>query len=125
MINNDRIVPITAIDLISIYALILKAGNVVSEVKNPTTTDGHYEITWTTSNGPSAIICTEPVSSVNYTSSAGNIKLYFVAAHDFKGITRNGVPMTGHNGTILPDGKTLWLIEPTGSTDYTVSKYGY
>ena len=44
MINTDRIVPVMAIDLLSLYGLILKVAGTTLTVADATDTDGNFEL---------------------------------------------------------------------------------
>ena len=62
MINSDRIVPVTAIDLISLYGLILKAAGITLTAIDAKTTDGQFEVT----AAANALIASEPVQSMEH-----------------------------------------------------------
>ena len=42
MINNDRIIPVTATDLITLYGLILKVGSINVTALEATDTKGNF-----------------------------------------------------------------------------------
>lgn len=105
MINTDRIVPVTAIDLISLYALILKLGTGNDfDVLTASTTDGQFEVI----EADNDMIANEPVQSLDFGESVTQADVYFVAAYDYSGFTINGAAVTTTGVTVNPDGRTLY-----------------
>lgn len=108
MINNERIVPVTQIDLISLYGLILK----LAESTAPTALDA------TTSNGQFTVseagtyIASEPVQTLNFTAASGTV--YFVPAYDYSGFTVNGAAVTPTGDEVLADDRTLYKAVLSG-----------
>lgn len=117
MINNDRIVPVTAIDLISLYGLIIGQGATLSAV-NAETVDGQFVI----ESAANALIASEPVSKCNFKVDAAT--LYFVPAYDFAGFDLNGVAPTMAGADIVADGKTLYSATLATGT-ITIAKIGF
>lgn len=102
MINTDRIVPVTTIDLITLYATILKASSVTLtavEATNP----AQFEI----ESAANALICNEPVAFCDIASSISSATIYFVPAYDYNGFTVGGEAVTT-TGTVVADGRTLY-----------------
>lgn len=117
MINNDRIVPVTAIDLISLYGLIIGQGATLSAV-NAETVDGKFVI----SSAPNALIASEPVSLCDFTVDAAT--LYFVPAYDYAGFELNGVATATTGAEVKADGKSLYSATlATGVI--TIAKIGF
>lgn len=102
MINNDRIVPVTATDLISLYGVILSAARKTLTVANATN-PGEFEITATGDQ-----IASEPIATCDFASSATSANLYFVPAYDYTGFTVAGEPVVA-TGDVVADGRTLYL----------------
>ena len=105
MINNDRIVPVQATDLISLYGMILKAAN-VSVTKLVAEEIGKFQIK--TDNA--TLLADEPVVTIDYdktASGADNGTVYFVPAFDYVGFTVDGVAVTP-TGDVVADGCTLY-----------------
>lgn len=119
MINSDRIVPVTAIDLISLYGLILKAASVTLTAVNAKTVDGQFEVT----SAANALIASEPVKSLDIASGITSATIYFVPAYDFKGFTVNSAAATT-SGTVTADGKTLYTATLATGT-ITFAKVGF
>lgn len=120
MINTDRIVPVTAVDLISLYGLILKVGSVAVTALDAATENGQFSVT--SASGP--LLASEPVQSLDLATAVTSASIYFVAAYDFAGFSINGVAQTTTGATINPDGRTLYLATLADST-ITISKVGF
>jgi len=110
MINNDRIVPITAIDLISMYATIFKlshVGNNIDVIK-ANDTNGNFTINKPNMTGGNKML-NEPARSIDFTGASGSADFYFIPAYNYQGITKDGeVVEAGKN--IIGDGKTLYRV---------------
>lgn len=119
MINNDRIVPITAVDLITMYGLILKQTNVTLAKVDASTTDGQFEI----AEAATPLIAAEPVKTLDFGENVTSATLYFVPAYDFAGFTLNGVATTP-TGDVDPDGRTLYK-GVLASNAITITKVGF
>lgn len=121
MINNERIVPITAIDLISMYGLILKAAAAAASGTAPTalaatTVDGQFSVA-----EAGTYIASEPVQKLNFTAASGTV--YFVPAYDYSGFSVNGTAVVP-TGNVLADARTLYkAVLDTGAI--TITKVGF
>lgn len=120
MINNDRIVPVTKTDLISLYAVILKQ----SSMNNSMTAISANNVDGDFSCGEGTHIADQPLKSCDFTAANGVV--YFVPAYDFKGFTKSGVvmPVTDDSDEVLPDGATLYRAMITNVTDVKIQKVG-
>lgn len=122
MINNNRIVPVSALDLISLYGLILKqdtTNNSTLAKVDAVTDNGIFEIT----SASTPLIASEPVKSCDFASAVTSATLYFVPAYDFAGFSLNNVAVVP-TGTIVADGRTLYkAVLATGAI--TVTKCGF
>ena len=120
MINNDRIVPITVIDLISMYGLVLAMSlDSAPTALEAIDTAGDFAVT--TNSG--TYLANEPVASLNFGSSVTAGTVYFVAAYDYKGFTKTGATLTV-TGNVEADGRTLYSA--TLSTNaLTIAKVGF
>ena len=124
MINTDRIVPVTAIDLISLYGLILKqdttnnSGLVALQATNP----GEF----TQATNSAVALAAEPLKSLNFASTATAGTVYFVPSYDYVGFSINGTPETPAEGsaTVEADGRTLYKAV-LSSGDITITKVGF
>ena len=118
MINNDRIVPVTATDLITLYGLILKVGSVNVSALEAKDTDGNFEVT---ANG--TYLASEPVKTMDFATAATSVTAYFVPAYDYKGFSINGTKVEA-TGSVEADGSTLYLATLSGGA-VTVAKVGF
>jgi hypothetical protein len=123
MINNDRIVPITAIDLISIYGIILIAAGIGGGTLpklDAATTNGEFKQTRS-----GTVICSEPVKSFDFDISGGPAEgyVYFIPAYDYSGFTIKGVDATMEGDTVNADGRTLYQARLSNGT-ITIKNYG-
>lgn len=114
MINNDRIVPVTRIDLLSLYGLIIKARGTSVNAINSNDVDGNFT---QTANGTT--FASQPVKSFDFGSSVTSATVYFVPAYDFKGFTKNGAAIT-ETGAVDKDSATLYVATlASGAVTYT------
>ena len=127
MINKDRIVPIQAVDLISMYGLILlqDSSNSGLTALDAVDVDGNFEIT----DGSNPLIASEPVSTCDVDATGSSVSaftMYFVPAYDYAGFTVDGAAATiADNGvTVDADGRTLYkAVLATGTI--TITKVGF
>ena len=120
MINTDRIVPITAVDLISMYGLILQqdSNNAGLAALKAEDAVGNFVV----DDGTNPLIAAEPVASVEIDAEVSAFTLYFVPAYDYAGfkdatIADNGVE-------VAADGRSLYkAVLATGTV--TITKVGF
>lgn len=124
MINTDRIVPVTAVDLISLYGLILKqnsnnSGLVALDATNP----GEFEVA---STAGSVLIADEPVETVDFATGYSAGTVYFVPAYDYVGFSINGTAVTPESDSddVVADGRTLYKAV-LGSGEVTITQVGF
>lgn len=126
MINNNRIVPVQAVDLISLYGLILlqnssNSGLTALEAVNP----GEFKVT----DATNILLAAEPVATLDIDATESSISaatIYFVPAYNFAGFTVDGAAATMGDGSVEvnPDGRTLYkAVLATGAI--TVTKVGF
>lgn len=121
MINNDRIVPITAIDLISMYALILKlAASTAPTALEADDTAGDF----TVSSNSATLLANEPVKSLNFGEDVTASTVYFVPAYDYTGFAINGVNTATTGATVNADGRTLYSATLSSGT-ITIAQVGF
>lgn len=120
MINNDRIVPVTVTDLITLCGTIFKIANKNITPIDAISTDGRFEV----NTAQKSYICTEPVKSIDFTGEAAQDLVYFVPSYDFEGFLQNGEITNDVTGKVVPDGKTLYLANGGASNNITISKFG-
>ena len=124
MINKNRIVPITKVDLISMYGLILMqaSANATLAKVEASTVEGDYSI----SAASTPLIADQPVKSVDFASSLSAATLYFVPAFDYVGFSKNGVAIVPTVPTegVLNDGHTLYKAV-LATNAVTITKVGF
>lgn len=120
MINENRIVPVSAIDLLSLYGLILKQdSNNATLAKVDAVAIGEVDIT----SAATPLICSEPVKHLNIDNAVTSATIYFVAAYDYEGMSIEDVAITP-TGTVSADGVTLYQAVLSSGT-VTVTKVGF
>jgi hypothetical protein len=119
MINANRIVPVMATDLITLYGTIMKlAGTSVTavEAENP----GVFALT----SGSGNLLAAEPVKTLDFGSGVTSAVLYFVPAYDFAGFTVAGAAVTPSGASVAADGCTLYTAT-LSSGAITIAKKGF
>lgn len=120
MINDSRIVPITKVDLISMYGLILlqDSNNSAMTALQASTVDGQF------SCGTGIHLAAQPVKSCDFSGASGT--LYFVPDFDYVGFTKAGAAVTiASNGvTVAADGHSLYKAVLSSNT-VTITKVGF
>ena len=122
MINTDRIVPVTAIDLISLYGLILQVNGAIGEPLEASTTNGEFVVTG--EEDSSDLLANEPVQSLDFAEGVTSAEVYFVAAYDYAGFTINGAAVETTGVTVEPDGRTLYKAT-LASGAITIAQAGF
>lgn len=116
MINNNRIVPVTVTDLISLYSIVLLRTQSDDEPQmlklNAANTNGEFAVDSVSVPG-TAYIAAEPIKKLDISADVtSNFNVYFVPAYDFKGFFHNGTQLPiylyGRPYEIDPDGRTLY-----------------
>lgn len=121
MINNDRIVPITTVDLLTMYGLILTlAADTAPTALAADDTEGDF----TQATNSATVICNEPVKSLNFGASVTAGTVYFVPAYDYSGFLINGTATATEGVTVNPDGRTLYSAT-LASGDITIAQVGF
>lgn len=121
MINNDRIVPITAVDLISMYGLVLAlAADTAPTAIDATNTAGDF----TQSTNSATVLASEPVKTFGFASGVTAGTVYFVPAYDYTGFQINDTATTTTGDTVNADGRTLYKATLSSGT-ITVAKMGF
>lgn len=120
MINTDRIVPVQAVDLISLYGLILLQNSSNADLTAVQATDpGIFEIT----EASDPLIAAEPIETCDFGEDVTAATLYFVPAYNYTGFTLNGVATTP-TGDVEPDGRSLYKAV-LASSAITITKVGF
>ena len=125
MINKDRIVPVQATDLLSLYGLILKmdtTNNSTLAKLDALDVDGAFQV----KSGSAPLLCSQPAETIDIDATASSVSsatIYFVPAYDYKGFTIDGSVVTP-TGSVDADGVTLYkAVLSTGAI--TITKVGF
>jgi len=108
MINNDRIVPIQKMDLLTMIGTVLTLAGTSYAVLASSDIEGAFSVTGTGAAGNK--LANQPVKSLDFASGVTSGTVYFVADYDYAGITVAGAAATIADGsaTVNPDGVTLY-----------------
>lgn len=123
MINTDRIVPVSAVDLISLYGLILlQDSNNSGLAKLSADAIGEFQV----KTNSAKLIASEPVKTIDFDTTASSVTagtVYFVPAYDYKGFSIDGTAVVP-TGSVDADGRTLYkAVLATGAV--TITKVGF
>ena len=123
MINTDRIVPVQAIDLISLYGLILKqdSDNATMEALKATN-PAQFDV----ATNSKIYLADEPVAFCDFNSGVTAGTVYFVPAYDYAGFSVAGAEATIADGSddVVADGRTLYsAVLATG--EVAITKLGF
>ncbi len=123
MINKDRVVSVTATDLITLYGTLLKvvlaqdSGTIAAvEADAP----GVFNLT----SGSGNLLANEPVKSLDFGASVTSAVLYFVADYNFEGFTVAGTKVTPSGADVENDRATLYTAT-LSSGAITIAKVGF
>lgn len=123
MINTDRIVPVTATDLITLYGLILLQASANSGLaKLEADGIGEFQV----KSGSAPLLAAEPVKKIDIDATASSVSaatIYFVPAFDYKGFSIDGADITP-TGDVVADGRTLYKAT-LASGAVTIVKAGF
>ena len=126
MINADRIVPVTATDLISLYGLILEQDSNNSGLAKLAADEiGEFQI----KTNSAKLIASEPAKKIDFDATASSVSagtVYFVPAYDYVGFSIDGVKEEPADGSddVVADGRTLYKAV-LSSGDITITKCGF
>lgn len=119
MINADRIVPVMATDLLTLYGnMFMIAGETVTSLQ--ATSVGVFNLT-TAASGDQ--LAAEPVESLDFAEGVSTATVYFIPALNYQGFTVNGAAATV-TGDVVADGSTLYKAE-LASGEVTITKVGF
>ena len=123
MINKDRIVPITAVDLLSMYGLILLQDSNNSGLAKLAAADG--EGGFAVSTNSQKYIAAEPVNKVTFGAAITACTFYFVAGVNYKGFEKTGATLTvtAPDDGIINDGGLYKGVLSTNAL--TITKAGF
>ena len=119
MLNAKEIVPVQKTDLLTLYGTVLKIANISAEAL--TGENGVYQV----KTNSKVYIADAPVKSLDIDATVSSVTattVYFVAAYDFAGVTKDGTAVT--STAVVPDASTLCKAVLDSGT-VTVSKVGF
>lgn len=118
MINTDRVVAVTKTDLISLYGVIMALAEVSVEALE-SVNPGEFEVETTAKT----YLANEPIATLDFASNVATGTVYFVAAYDYVGFTKDGaeIPVTGD---VNADGASLYKAV-LASNAVTVTQVGF
>lgn len=122
MINANRIVPVQATDLITLYGLILKqdtTNNATLAAVQAANAEGDFAIT----AAATPLICAEPAKTIDIAAAVTSATIYFVPAYDYAGFSLAGVKTTP-TGDVTADGNTLYKAVLADAA-VTITKCGF
>lgn len=105
-INPDRIVPVAATDLLSLYAFIMEQAGKTVNIVGTENANGVFEITEAVTDG----FMSEPVGRVNFGEGVTTSKFTFAPAYDFAGFTAEGEPVE-MEGEVIANPANLYSAE--------------
>lgn len=112
MINNDRIVPVTKTDLITLYGLMLGLHG-TSFTKQTGDIEGNFKLANSASGN---LLCDAPVKTLDFGAASAAV-VYFVAGYDYEEIRVNGTKVSpAGDVTIKKDCTTLYTATLSGGT---------
>lgn len=106
MINNDRIVPVQKIDLLSLYGTILGILGDEYKVLQTTNVLGDFIV----EEDDKLYLANQPVKTLDFADGVESATVYFIPDYAFAGFSINGTA-TEVETEIKPDGVTLYVAE--------------
>ena len=108
MINNDRIVPVQKIDLLTLIGTVLGLNNTSYAVLQTSDTLGDFTVTGTGAAGTK--LANQPVKTLDFASGVTSATVYFVADYNYAGVSIAGTATTPAAGsaTVKADGVSLY-----------------
>ena len=120
MINENRIVPVTATDLLTLYGVMFAlAGTSIDAIESEDVL-GNFEI----ASGSGNVLANEPLRSCEIAEGVSAIVVYFIPTYDYVGFTINGTAATVSGDDVVRDGKTLYSAT-LASGEITIAKVGF
>lgn len=124
MINKDRIIPVQATDLLSLYSVVLKmdSNNATLAKLDALDVNGNFKVT----SGSAPLICSQPVETIDIDATASSVSaatIYFVPAYDYVGFSIDGTAVEV-TGDIEADGASLYVATLSGGS-FSVAKIGF
>lgn len=120
MINKDRVVATTAIDLITLYSRIFAiAGTTVTAI-NAKDPNGEFVVS---ENPANAVLASEPLKSLDFASGATAATVYFAPTYDYEGFKIAGAAVETAGAEVVADHANLYSATLSSGT-VTIAKVG-
>lgn len=119
MINNDRIVPVVRIDLLTLLGTMFKiAGTTIAAAESSAV--GEFTIASASGN----YIANEPLRKLNFASGTSAV-VYFIADYEYDGFYVAGTKVTTTGTAVNADGKTLYTATLSGGNAVAIAQAGF
>lgn len=119
MINNDRIVPVVRIDLLTLLGTMFKiAGTTIAAAESSAV--GEFTIASASGN----YIANEPLRKLNFASGTSAV-VYFIADYEYDGFYVAGTKVTTTGTAVNADGKTLYSATLSGGNAVAIAQAGF
>ena len=119
MVNKDRIVPVMAIDRISLIGEVMTLAGTSYTVIGADNIEGDFSVTGSGSVGNK--LCNQLAKSIDFKTGVTAGVAYFIPGFNFAGFKIAGVAATPTSGTVVADGSTLHTAT-LGSGNITVAQ---
>ena len=119
MININRVVPVQATDLITLYSRIFAIAGTTITAINANGADGDF----TVSSAPNALLCAEPVASLDFAAAVTSATVYFAPAYNYSGFSVAGAAVETAGATVENDPGAFYSATLSGGT-VTIAKIG-
>ena len=120
MINRDRVVATTAIDLITLYTRIFAIAGVTVSAIDAANPNGEFVVSEDPTN---AVIASEPVKSLDFAAGATAAVVYFAPTYDYEGFKIAGAAVEASGDEVVADHANLYKATlATGAV--TIEKVG-
>ena len=116
MINKERIVPVSRVDLLTLVGMILNLIGTSYTVLKSKNIVGDFSVQ--ASGAAGNLLADQPVKSLDFASGTTSGTVYFVADYKYTGITVAGAAATYGAGsaTVEADAATLYKAELSSGT---------
>lgn len=118
MINNNRIVPITTTDYLTMIGTVMKLAGTSFAVAE---SSGIGTFTVTASGSAGNLLANEPVISLDFAEGTTGAVVYFVPDFNYKGFSIAGTAVTTAGATVDANGTTLYTATLSSGT-VTIAK---
>lgn len=120
MINNDRIVPVEKVDLLTLYGNILVIAGTTIDKVDATGASGAFEL----AEGSGNFIASEPVKSFDFGADVSAAVVYFIPTYDYVGFSIAGSAVETEGDEVEAGGVDLYTATLADSA-VTIAKVGF